>query len=248
MEDQILIPDAKHLCAPCAGVFFCLRVFLSAGLIKSHRCGILKQILRKGGGGNVHRAKQAAGAGKTGQDRYPAGGTLLWSPGGAGHGHLDTAGKMRGAHSGSRHAPGRLAGSRCGQPAGSRDPAGRGCDEASGGLPAGSDAGSYSGPRRGCTDPPGRGGGYCRLRGVGRAGFRPGGAGGGCRRSRAAAVGRAGGKVPHGPLLAGLRRLAHHGAAESSGSAGHRPAGGHLCAEHQPDDPPQERDGHSGPQ
>lgn len=25
-------------------------------------------------------------------------------------------------------------------------------------------------------------------------------------------------------------------------------AGGHLCAEHQPDDPPQERDGHSGPQ
>ena len=56
------------------------------------------------------------------------------------------------------------------------------------------------------------------------------------------------GKVPHGPLLAGLRRLAHHGAAESSGSAGHRPAGGHLCAEHQPDDPPQERDGHSGPQ
>ena len=55
-------------------------------------------------------------------------------------------------------------------------------------------------------------------------------------------------KVPHGPLLAGLRRLAHHGAAESGGSAGHRPAGGHLCAEHQPDDPPQERDGHSGPQ
>ena len=40
----------------------------------------------------------------------------------------------------------------------------------------------------------------------------------------------------------------HHGAAESSGSAGHRPAGGHLCAEHQPDDPPQERDSHSGPQ
>ena len=64
-------------------MFFCLRVFLSAGLIKSHRCGILKQILRKGGGGNVHRAKQAAGAGKTGQDRYPAGGALLWSPGGA---------------------------------------------------------------------------------------------------------------------------------------------------------------------
>ena len=80
-------------------------------------------------------------------------------PGGAGHCHSDTAGKMRGAHSGSRHAPGRLAGSRCGQPAGSRDPAGRGCDEASGGLPAGTDAGSYSGPRRGCTDPPGRGGG-----------------------------------------------------------------------------------------
>ena len=65
---------------------------------------------------------------------------------------------------------------------------------------------------------------------------------------RRAGVGRAGGKVSHGPLLAGLRRLAHHGAAESSGSAGHRPAGGHLCAEHQPDDPPQERDGHSGPQ
>lgn len=99
--------------------------------------------------------------------------------------------------------PGRLAGSRCGQPAGSRDPAGRGCDEASGGLPAGTDAGSYSGPRRGCTDPPGRGGGYCRLRGVGRAGFRPGGAGGGRRRSRVAAVGRAGGKVPHGRFSPG---------------------------------------------
>lgn len=51
---------------------------------------------------------------------------------------------------------------------------------------------------------------------------------GGRRRSRVAAVGRAGGKVPHGPLLAGLRRLAHHGAAESSGSAGHRRRAG-IC-------------------
>mgnify|MGYP000066721737 CR=1 FL=1 len=51
----------------------------------------------------------------------------------------------------------------------------------------------------------------------------------GRRRGRAAAVGRRAGQVPHGPLLAGLRRLAHRGAAAGGGGTGHRPPGRALA-------------------
>ena len=74
------------------------------------------------------------------------------------------------------------------------------------------------------------------------------GADGQIRRGRAAAVGRRAGQVPHGPLLAGLWRLAHRGAAAGGGGAGHRPPGWALRDRKRPYDAPQERDRSAGPE
>lgn len=225
----------------------CRGVFLSAGLIKSHRCGILKQILRKGGGGNVHRTKQAAGAGKTGQDRYPAAARYFGARGGP-----DTATRTLlekcavpilaaatpravwlEADVDSLLEAGILQGGDVMKHL-------EGCPQAlllAVTLGPGVDA-QIRRPGWGILLPPWRRTHWVPpWRSRRRMPPKPScGSGPRGRKSTSRAASRR------------LRRLAHHGAAESSGSAGHRPAGGHLCAEHQPDDPPQERDGHSGPQ
>ena len=66
------------------------------------------------------------------------------------------------------------------------------------------------------------------------------------RRGRAAAVGRRAGQVSHGPLLAGLWRLAHRGAAAGGGGAGYRPPRRALRDRKRPYDAPQERDRSAG--
>ena len=80
------------------------------------------------------------------------------------------------------------------------------------------------------------------------SGVCPGRTGGGRRGSRAAAVGRPAGPVSHRPLFAGVRRLAHRGAAAGGGGAGHRPPRGALRDRQRPDDPAQEHHGSAGGQ
>ena len=155
---------------------------------------------------------------------------------------------MRRAAAGGGDAPGRLAGSRCGRAGRGGHPARRRCDEASGRLPAGAFAGGDLRPGRGRPDPPRRGGRYrggCCVRRTGQCTGRTGRRS--CR-SRAAPVGRQRGKVSHRALFAGLRRLGHCGAAAGGKRAGHGAPGRAVRHRYQPDDPAQERDGHSGRQ